>query len=157
MFHRGCEIFRTIRPNAKLDYEYLREDIARIKRERAENRVSLNRGERVALVDAREDRMKTRNEERRERFAKIEEDDRKQFQFYELTLDRVKAKDLREIGPDHERTIYTRKVEEEFNGLSEAPKWPSGIGPAKRESIAIAIDLIEFAEASRIAKKTPKA
>jgi len=139
------------------DYEYLREDIARIKRERAENRVSLNRGERVALVDAREDRMKTRNKERRERFAKIEEDDRKQFHFYELTLGSVKAKNLREIGPDHERTIYTRKVEEEFNGLSEAPKWPSGIGPAKRESITIAIDLIEFTEASRIAQKTPKA
>jgi hypothetical protein len=26
VFHRGCEIFRTIRPNAKLDYEYLRDN-----------------------------------------------------------------------------------------------------------------------------------
>jgi hypothetical protein len=48
-------------------------------------------------------------------------------------------------------------VTEALDGANEAPKWPSGIGPAKRESIAIAMDLIELTQASRVARKTPKA
>ncbi|MEO1844862.1 MAG: carboxy terminal-processing peptidase, partial [Akkermansiaceae bacterium] len=139
------------------DYNYLLEDIARIKDEREENRISLNREERVADLDARQVRRKTRNDERRVRFAKTEERDGEQFRLFELTLDKVKAEELREIGPDNERTIYTRRVTEALDGANEALKWPSGIGPAKRESIAIAMDLIELTQASRVARKTPKA
>lgn len=142
---------------SSLDYKYLLEDVARIKDEREENRISLNREERVADLDARQVRRKTRNDERRVRFAKTEERDGEQFRLFELTLDKVKAEELREIGPDNERTIYTRRVTEALDGANEAPKWPSGIGPAKRESIAIAMDLIELTQASRVARKTPKA
>jgi hypothetical protein len=79
------------------------------------------------------------------------------FRFYELTLDDVAAPELPEIGPDRPRTEYMRRAVNELDEFTEGPEWPSGVGPVKRESIAIAIDLIGLTEESRLAKKTPKA
>jgi carboxyl-terminal processing protease len=139
------------------EFEYVREDVARIKEERERNVVSLNRELRLAELHAEEARRETRNAERLTRFAEIERRDTEQFRIFELTLDEVAAEVLPEIGPSRDRTEFTRNAMQELDGSGDAPEWPSGIGPAKRESIAIAIDLIELTEAPRIAKKTPKA
>jgi len=138
------------------DFGYLREDIARIKGEREDNRISLNVRARRAELGRREERRTTRNEERRIRFAESEKRDRKQFRFYELTLDNVKSGTMKELGEGVERTLYLRTVEEDLDGASDAPPWPSGLSPVKRESIAIARDLIEMTKASQLVEKAPK-
>ena len=157
LFRDSLKARSAKRVAASMDYDYLREDIDRIKKERAKNLISLNGEERRADIETREERRKIRNEERRARFAQLEKEDQEHFRFFELTLDDVKAGRMKELGSGVERTIYMRRVVEELDGTSEAPEWPSGIEPAKRESIAVALDLIQFTEASRIAKKTPKA
>lgn len=140
-----------------LEFEYVRQDVARFRAEKEQNRVSLNRAIRLAELRVDEERREARNKERRARFAEIAGKDRANFRVFELTLDVVASPQLPEIGPDRARTEYTRRATQELDTGSDAPEWPSGIGPVKRESIAVAMDLIEFTEASRVAKKTPKA
>ena len=91
-----------------------------------------------------------------QRFARIEKNDRERFRFYELTLDDIEAGKMNELGNGVERTIYMRTLEEDPDGTGEAPPWPSGLNPVKRESISIALDLIEMTEALRVARKNPK-
>ena len=138
------------------DFDYLREDIDRIKRERKSNRISLNGMERRTELEVRKERRTKRNEERTKRFARIEKNDRERFRFYELTLDDIEAGKMNELGNGVERTIYMRTLEEDPDGTGEAPPWPSGLNPVKRESISIALDLIEMTEALRVARKNPK-
>lgn len=144
------------RIKASQDFQYVREDVARIEADRDRNEVSLNKNVRMNEIEADRARQITRNEERKTRFESEETRDRAQIRIFELTLDDLQADKLREIKEGQERTVYTRRVERDVDPTLEAPEWPSGIGPTKRESIAIAFDLIELTAASRIVKKDGK-
>lgn len=155
--HRDALAARSAkRVKASQDFQYVREDAERIEGERERNKVSLNQKVRVSEIEADRARQITRNEERKVRFESEEARDRKQIRVFELTLDDLQADELREIKGGQKRTVYTRRVERDIDPTLEAPEWPSGIGPTKRESIAIAFDLIELTAASRIVKKGGK-
>ena len=156
LFRESLRERSAARVDSSADFDYLREDIARIKREREDNRLSLNGSERRAEVALREERRKTRNAERQMRFVRMEKSDREKYRFYELTLDNVEAGKMKELGEGVERTIYLRTLEEDLDGTRDAPSWPSGLSPAKRETISIAFDLIEMTRAPHQAGTAPQ-
>jgi carboxyl-terminal processing protease len=44
-----------------------------------------------------------------------------------------------------------RKAKDETEDLDDSPKWPTGLDPIKRESIAVVRDLVELSESTRVA------
>jgi carboxyl-terminal processing protease len=133
------------------DFQYVLEDIVRNKRSIDENRVSLNRAHRTAELQELETRRKTRNAERRERFATQELEDKKSLKFYRLTLDDLELEKLPEVDRKKDAEAYMRTAEDEEPDLNQSPTWPSGLDAAKREGVSILTDLIEQTEIARTA------
>ena len=44
-----------------------------------------------------------------------------------------------------------RRAKDETEDLDQTPKWPTGIDPVKRESIAVLTDLVKLTENARLA------
>ena len=95
---------------------------------------------------------KQRNEERRDRFAKMNKEDRKLMDFYKLTLDDLnEEKELVEYDPSKEQQGYMRRAKDETADLDDTPEWPSLLDPVKRESMHVLKDLIGLTEDARLA------
>jgi carboxyl-terminal processing protease len=140
------------RVNGSKDFGYIIEDVMKTKKRIAENKVSLNQQERekeLAEVDAQ---RVARNKERRERFGRMATEDKSAMRFYKLTLDDLqKGADIHEYDPSAEDGDYMRRAKDETEELDDAPKWPSGMDPVKRESLMVLRDLVELTETARMA------
>ncbi len=130
----------------------MRDDVRRTTERLTANTLSLNKAERERELADSDARQKQRNAERRERFEKIEKEDKQRFKFYKLTLDDVKTGNkLQSYDPSDESAEFMRKAKDETEDLDDSPKWPTGLDPIKRESIAVMRDLVELSENARVA------
>lgn len=137
------------------DFEYVIEDVIKAKDRIKMNQVSLNKEAREKEIQAEDLVQKARNAERRERFAKIAEEDKKSTTFIKMTLDDVAKPELREYDPSAENAEYMRRAKDENAELDDTPKWPSGMDPVKRESVAILRDLVEMTQNAKTAGLIP--
>jgi hypothetical protein len=144
------------RINASKDFGYIIEDVMETKKRVEENKVSLNKAVREKELAEAETRRIGQNKERRERFAKMAETDRKSMRFYKLTLDDVAAgAEVHEYDPAKEQGDYMKRAKDETEELADAPDWPSGLDPVKREAMMVLRDLIEHAEMAKMAGVIP--
>ena len=140
------------RLNACRDFEYVRDDVRRTTERISANTLSLNKSEREKELAESDARQKERNAERRERFAKVAQEDKQRFRFYKLTLDDIKeGNKLKSYDPSEESASFMRKAKDETEDLDDSPKWPTGLDPIKRESISVMRDLVELSESARVA------
>lgn len=143
------------RIKASKDFQYIQEDVTRTKKRIEANSVSLNRKVREEELAESEDRRKARNKERRERFAKMEESDKKRLKFFRLTLDDLKADKLPEVDREKDAEAFMRRAKDKEDDLDDTPLWPSGLDPVKRESLSIMVDLVEQQDKARTAGLAP--
>ena len=140
------------RLNACKDFSYVIEDVMKAKDRLKVNQVSLNKAAREKELADSDAQQKERNAERRIRFAKMAEDDRKSLGFFKLTLeDLEKGADLKPYNPADQSGNYMRRAKDETADLDETPKWPTGLDPTKRESFAVLKDLVDLTENARLA------
>lgn len=133
------------------DFSYIIEDVIKAKDRIKQNSVSLNKEQRVKELGDENRLQKERNAERRARFTKVAEQDKKDMKFYKISLDDVDKAQLPEYDPTAEDTAYMRRAKDEDADLDDSPKWPSGMDPVKRESIDILRDLIGLTANARSA------
>jgi len=140
------------RINGSRDFSYIIEDVMKTKKRIAENKISLNqqvREKELAEVDAQ---RVERNKERRARFAEMTKEDKQLMRFYKLSLDDLeKGADVHEYDPAAEDGDYMRRAKDETEELDDAPKWPSGMDPVKRESLLVLRDLVDHTETAKMA------
>ena len=134
------------------DFAYTIEDVFRAKKRIEANVISLNKLSREKELAESDAMQKERNAERRVRFGKIQDLDRKELTFYKLTLeDLEKGADLKPYNPSDESGSYMRRAKDETAELDETPKWPTGLDPLKRESLAVLKDLVDLTENAALA------
>ncbi len=139
---------------ADKDFTYILEDVAKAKGRMKANVVSLNKAVREKELAESDQLQKSRNAERRVRFDKIAEADKKNLSFYKVTLDDLDTgADLKAYNPGDESAEYMRRAKDETADLDITPKWPTGLDPVKRESLAIIKDLVDLTESARLAGK----
>ncbi|MGL5018655.1 MAG: carboxy terminal-processing peptidase [Luteolibacter sp.] len=140
------------RLNSSKDFAYVIQDVMKAKDRLKENRLSLNKVEREKELSESDILQKQRNAERRARFSKMSEEDKSSLKFYKLTLeDLEKGADLKPYNPADDAGDYMRRAKDETEDLDETPKWPTGLDPVKRESLAVLKDLIDLTENARLA------
>jgi carboxyl-terminal processing protease len=137
------------------DFQYIGEDVARTKKRIAGNSVSLNRAKREGELSESEKRRKSRNAERRKRFAAMEEADKKRLKFFRLTLDDLNLENLPEVDREKDAEAFMRRAKNKAEALDDTPLWPSGLDPVKRESLAVMIDLVDQRDKARTAGILP--
>ena len=140
------------RLNTDKDFSYVIQDIMKAKERLKANQVSLNKATREKELGESDVLQKERNSERRARFAKVAEADKKALSFYKITLeDLEKSVELKPYNPADEGGQYMRRAKDETAELDQTPKWPTGLDPVKRESLAVVKDLVELTENARLA------
>jgi carboxyl-terminal processing protease len=140
------------RVKASKDFFYVIEDIMKAKKRISTNQLSLNKAQREKELAESETLQKERNAERRKRFSKLAEEDKKSLVFHKITLDDLeKGADLKPYRPDDEAGEYMRRAKDETADLDETPKWPTGLDPVKRESLSVLKDLVDLTENARLA------
>ena len=133
------------RINACKDFTYLIEDVTKAKNRIKANQLSLNKAAREKELEESDALQKSRNVERRERFAKMGEEDAKTMVFYKLRLEDLETNgELKSYNPAAENVEFMRRAKDATADLDETPKWPSGIDPLKRESLAVLKDLVDL-------------
>lgn len=124
------------------DFGYTMEDMAEMKKRMQENQESLNKAKRDEEITQSDVKRKARNQERKERYAAMKQKDQQTMKFFKLSLADVDAnRPLASYDPSQEDEKYMRKAKDEAAELDDTPKWPSGMDPIKRESLAILSDL----------------
>lgn len=140
------------RVNDCKDFNYIIEDVLKARERIQNNRLSLNIEKRRQELAESDVRQKERNAERRARFSEMAARDKDDFVFYKITLDDLeKAEELVAYDPADESGSFMRRAKDEEADLDQTPKWPTGLDPVKRESIAIIGDLVELSENARLA------
>ncbi|MFT3990520.1 MAG: carboxy terminal-processing peptidase [Luteolibacter sp.] len=139
------------RINANKDFGYIIQDVMKAKDRIKKNVVSLSKAKREQELQEADVEQKQRNQERRARFAKMVEEDKKEFRFFKLTLQDIEAgADIHLYDPSAE-SEYMRKAKDETAELDDSPKWPTGLDPVKRETIFILSDLVGLTENAKLA------
>ncbi|WP_353565487.1 carboxy terminal-processing peptidase [Haloferula sargassicola] len=134
------------------DFGYVREDVARETKRRAENEISLVMADREAELKDADKLQHERNAERRKRFADMETTDKKDLTFYKLTLDdAVEDKPMKVFDPAEENSGYMRRAKDKTEELDTTPEWPSGLDPYKREALSIMGDLVDVTRDAKMA------
>lgn len=140
------------RLNSDKDFSYIIQDVMKAKERLKANQVSLNKTTREKDLAESDTQQKARNLERRARFTKIAEDDKKALSFYKITLDELeKNAELKPYNPAEQTAEYMRRAKDETADLDQTPKWPTGLDPVKRESLAVIKDLVDLTENARLA------
>ena len=140
------------RINTCRDFAYLIEDVTKAKNRIKSNQLSLNKAAREKELEESDALQKARNVERRERFAKTGEEDAKTMIFYKLRLEDLETNgELKRYNPTAENVEFMRRAKDATADLDETPKWPSGLDPLKRESLAVLKDLVDLSESARLA------
>lgn len=133
------------------DFKYVVEDIMKAKERLKENKVSLNKKVRETELGESDVQKKQRNTERRDRFAKIADEDAKELTFFKITLDDLeKGSDLQAYDPSKEDGGNMRRAVEATDDLDDSPKWPSGINAEKREALHVIRDLVDETEKAKM-------
>ena len=127
------------------------DDIQRAEDEIEKNFVSLNREERLKELSESEEERQVRTKEREDRFAKIEEQDKKNFKIYKLTLDHLDDEVLPLVDPSKEEESYIRSLVDELDDLEQTLRWPSGVDSVKREGLQVLRDLVDLTQSRRVA------
>ena len=140
------------RLNNSKDFSYVIQDVFKAKDRFRINEVSLDKASREKdLVDS-DKLQKERNTERKIRFAKITEEDKKSMVFFKLSLeDLQKGGSLKSYDPTIENSSYMRRAKDKTADLDQTPKWPSGLDPLKRESLYVLKDLVDLTDNARLA------
>jgi carboxyl-terminal processing protease len=134
------------------DFSYVIEDVLKAKDRIAKNRITLNIGNRQQELADSEARQKERNAERRARFEETATRDKQAMKFFKITLDDLdQGAELRAYDPSEESGSFMRRAKDEEEDLDQTPKWPTGLDPVKRESLAVLGDLVELSENARLA------
>lgn len=141
----------TKRVKTSKDFSYISEDAQRMIKRRKENRISLNKDDRKKELAESDVRSTERNKERRVRFAKVAENDKKTLRFFRLNLGDIKREKLEEIDRAKDKDRHMRHAKDGVADLDDTPEWPSALDPVKRESIKILSDLVEVTERARMA------
>ena len=140
------------RLNACKDFAYVIQDVLKAKERLRVNQLSLNKASRVKELEESDLLQKERNAERRIRFVKMAEKDKKSMKFFKVTLDELeKGADLKSYDPADESGAYMRRAKDETADLDQTPKWPTGLDPVKRESLSVLKDLVDLTENARLA------
>jgi carboxyl-terminal processing protease len=137
---------------ASKDFEYIIQDMIKTKKRLEKNRLSLNKEEREKELIESSALEKMRNAERRARFAKIQEEDKKSLRFFKLSLgDLDKDTPLKSFDPTEESDEFMKRAKDDTADLDETPKWPSGLDSTKREALAVLKDLVGTTENAKLA------
>jgi len=140
------------RINASKDFAYVIQDIVKTKTRLKTNTLSLNQAAREKEIAESDAQQKERNAERRKRFEKITKADKENLKFYKITLeDLEKGTPLKPYDPADEGGNYMRRAKDKTEDLDQTPKWPTGLNPVKRESLAVLRDLVDLSENARLA------
>ena len=138
------------------EFNYIREDVARLKEQIERNTLTLNLAARKAEVEDNKTRNKERNAERKTRFARVQAAEGKSTEVFKLTLDNVADKALHPQSefPDEDNMGMRRSKDSDGDGeeddvADEAPKPPFGFDPIKREALLVTTDLIGLAGAKK--------
>lgn len=144
------------RVEAGKDFEYIIEDVMKTKQRIDANVVSLDKKEREKELAESDARQKARNAERRKRFEEITRTDKERLKFFRITLDGLdEGGKLEPFDPSDGSGEYMRRAKEDAEDLDETPKWPSGLDPVKRESLAVLGDLVELTASAKVAGVDP--
>lgn len=126
------------------DLSYMKEDAARVKERLDTNKVSLNKAKRVAESEKLLARRKEINEERKVRYAKMEEEDARNMKIYRLNLSDVNAETLPIATKEDKNNFMEEAEEDEDDNLVEQPDFPSDLDPVLREGLNIVQDMIDL-------------
>jgi carboxyl-terminal processing protease len=125
------------RVNTCKDFAYVIEDVMKTKERIKSNTLTLNKVARQKELADSDARQKERNSERRVRFEAMSKVDKQSMKFFKVTLEDLdKGAELRPYDPSDESGDYMRRAKDETADLDETPKWPTGLDPVKRESLA---------------------
>lgn len=134
------------------EFQYVREDITRIKEQIAKNSLSLNEKERLQEIRANRERNKARSTERKERLAAANKNG-DPFTVYRVTLDNAEAEGL---------TLLEKAKSDDKGGMLSASdddddtddkdEFPHDIEPVKAETLNIVSDLVELTRQAHTAK-----
>jgi len=134
------------------DFAYIIEDVAKARTRQRENSVSLNLEQRRTELDEADALQRSRNAERRRRFAEIEKHDADELSFYRLTLDDLRDEaQLKQVDPAEEGDDYMRRATDKTAELDNTPEWPSRLDPYKREALHVLADLVHMTRNARMA------
>lgn len=139
------------RVNADKDFTYILQDVKKMKERLKTNLTSLNKSTREKELAEANTQLKERTAEQRIRFAKMSADDQTHLTFYKVTLDDLDSgAALKSFDPTANKEDYMRRAKEENEELDDSPKWPSGLDPAKRESLSVLDDLVNLSTKPKI-------
>ncbi|WP_411845280.1 carboxy terminal-processing peptidase [Roseibacillus persicicus] len=137
------------RVQASQDFKYIREDIIQAEVEFRTNLVSLNPKKRLDNAKTEKERIAARNRERRSRFERMQQFDDQRYHFLRLALDDLERAQLETVDRDRDsQAIILREEENDEMGAEQAPEWPSGLDPYKREALDILTDLLNEIQAA---------
>ena len=89
--------------------------------------------------------------------GKVLKVDAKNMKLTKLSLDDLaKGADFHPYDPAKENEEYIRRAKDPIAELNDAPDWPSGLDPIKREGIKVLDDLVDATENARLAGVTSK-
>jgi len=125
------------------DMGYMKISIENFLKKVKENTLSLNKKERQATNAKLLDIRKANNKERRVRYARIAQEEKKNMIIQRLTLDNVDDEKLPLSSGDDELE-YMDRVKNPEDELTDNPKYPSGLDPELRESLSILSDMIDL-------------
>ena len=125
------------------EFAYIREDVARLRKQREENSITLNKDKRLAEIAGDKSRREARNEKRKQRGNHA-------FSAVEITLDTVNAPQLKTVSLDKPPK---RSALDELDDEDDPTK-PEGneiyVDPARDETLHIALDMIHLEKSPAI-------
>lgn len=139
------------------EFQFLIEDIQRLKDQIDKNEFSLNEKSRQAEIDKNKERRKQRLEERKTRIAALGASQTDRFKVYRLTLENVAGEGLiPESEFTEEQTTGMRLAKEDDADMEDdKPKFPYDLEPVKRETLHILEDLVSLTDGKRTAQAVP--
>lgn len=125
------------------DMGYMQDSIERFLKQVKDNKLSLNKKERQATNDKLINIKKTNDKERRERYAIMAQEQKKNMTIHRLTLENAGDEKLPLASNDDEPEFMDR-VKSPEDELNDSPKYPSGLDSELNESLHILRDMIDL-------------
>ena len=125
------------------DLQTMQREIDRTKLKIAENRLSLSKEVREKELAEQEAWRKEVLADRKKRFPQIEENDKKKWNIYRLTLEDLDSKELKLSDWKKDKDSTMKIAKDETDALDESPEIPSGLDAETREALNILTDMIQ--------------
>jgi carboxyl-terminal processing protease len=141
------------RLKSEKEFDYVREDVSRLKDQITKNTLSLNEAERLKEIHTSKERNKARSAERKERIA-AESKNGDPYTVYRLTLENADAEGLTtlEKAKSDDKGNYISEADDDDDASDDKDEFPHDIEPVKEETLNIMKDLIGLDRQSRTAK-----